>query len=141
MEHVIIAEPIGPGHERLIQEWGIDTRRLPGRIRFPHAPDPPPLPAGLVNKMKTGRLWLVVHSGPEHELHRLIRHVRESVTDDEDRIAFISPWPRKQAGCPGFEYFPASHLFARAHRVITGAGYNAMAEMTGHSDKHIAIPF
>ncbi|MBM3768731.1 MAG: hypothetical protein FJW32_25400 [Acidobacteria bacterium] len=72
-------------------------------------------------------LTLIVHSGPPEEVNAL------RALADEDAVV-IGPFD-------GIDYYPAQNLYARARRVITGAGYNAMADMLWHRDKHSALAF
>lgn len=94
--------------------------QLPGPIRLmPGRIDPGPFDV----RGKT----LVVHSGPRQELDRLIALAAAP-------CVVVSPWTEPQ-------YYPADNLYAEAAHVITGAGYNAMAGMLWHREKHTAIPF
>ena len=42
---------------------------------------------------------------------------------------------------PAFEAFPAARLFSRAAWVVTGGGYNAMAEGATLGGRHRAVAF
>jgi len=139
MAHVIVAEPLGDDHDALLAQWETDVARLPGRIRLPETIPAPPVPAGLADRLESGCLDLVVHSGPDHEIRTLIQCAQE--TSDDANLAVISPRPIETSDVDWFEYFPAARLFADAHRVISGAGYNVMAEMAQHPEKHLAVPF
>ncbi|MGC4053761.1 MAG: hypothetical protein QM757_31625 [Paludibaculum sp.] len=55
--------------------------------------------------------------------------------------AAIIPWTGKDLGVPLFEYYPAGNLMARAAHVVTGAGYNSMADMMFQSSRHTAVAF
>jgi hypothetical protein len=63
---------------------------------------------------------------------------------NEERPPMLQPsW---QMGFKGphysvFGYFPASRLYPSAYRVVTGAGYNAVAEMALHSEKWVPLAF
>jgi hypothetical protein len=72
-------------------------------------------------------LTLVVHSGAEGEVEELVGLAGPG-------CVVISPWS-------GAEYYPATNLYARAGRVITGAGYNSMADLLGWREKHVAVAF
>ncbi|MBM3783707.1 MAG: hypothetical protein FJW30_05060 [Acidobacteria bacterium] len=94
--------------------------RLPGPIRLPPLRIGPP-PMNVQGKT------LVVHSGVREELDTLCALA-------EPPLQVISPWNEPQ-------YYPAENLYADARRVITGAGYNAMAGMLWYRGKHTAVPF
>jgi hypothetical protein len=70
----------------------------------------------------------VVHSGEEEE------EVAALVKLAGPECVVISPWS-------GVQYYPATNLYARAGRVITGAGYNSMADLLPWRGKHTAVPF
>jgi hypothetical protein len=107
---VIEAEPLGlPGAVKLPGPICLDASRFP------------PCPFDVSGQT------LIVHSGPEPELERLI-----ALASPPYRV--LSPWREPQ-------YYPAERLYPDARHVITGAGYNAMAGMLWHRDKHTAIPF
>jgi hypothetical protein len=72
--------------------------------------------------------WLVVHSGPRHELDVLLTHAR-----DAPRTLVISPHAQ-------WIYPIAQHL-GHAERIITGAGFNLMHEAAPFRDRHVHIPF
>lgn len=116
---IIQAEPLAPGHAAALGECVALTgpiRLAPGRV-------PTPLPAAL----DRDGLTLVVHSGPEEEVRALM-----ALADGPCTV--IAPWTP-------LEYYPATNLYARARRVITGAGYNSMADLLEIRDKHTAVPF
>lgn len=110
---IIEAEPLG-----------IDGAiKLNGPIRL--APDR--IRTRVPRELDRDGLTLVVHSGPSEEVNAL-----RALADDDAVV--IAPFG-------GIDYYPAQNLYARARRVITGAGYNAMADMLWHREKHTAIAF
>ena len=141
LERIVVIEPLAGEHLRLLQESGGELIELAGRIRFPSGGAEPPAPAELERLLATGRLWLVVHSGSPGETDELVRRAGQGADAAGGSVAAIVPEPLAGAPCSCFEYFPASALFARAHRVVSGAGYNLVAEMAAHPGKHIAVPF
>lgn len=116
---VIEAEPLSVEHRATLPA---DRIVLRGPIVLKPGDISPPGPTPAVEST------LVVHSGPEHEIAELIGHARGPFT-------VISPWP---GAC---EYYPASHLYANAAHIITGAGYNSMAELLGSRERHTAVAF
>ena len=110
---IIQAEPLSP-------VYGI---ALPGPILLPPGRIPTPIPGELTDPGQT----LIVHSGPAEEVAAL-------TTLAEPPYKIISPWSH-------LEYYPATNLYAQAKRVITGAGYNSMADLLAHKHKHTAVPF
>ena len=80
--------------------------------------------------------WLVVHSGPQQEVHDLIAYAEElqRIERDTTRIIVVS-----QCGI-GIDVVPASSLFANAKKIISAAGFNIMLETEPYRDKHHAVP-
>lgn len=142
VSRVVAAEPLMEDHESLIAAGGAEVVRLPGRIRLPESFEAPPAPEGLSELTGAARLWLVVHSGTREETEILVRAAEDAMdAAGGGRLAVVSPDAHAGGEYPEFEYFPASRLFAGAHCVVTGAGYNSVAEGAAFGGKHIAVPF
>ena len=140
----IIIEDLEACHQEWLEKKTREQARLCGRIRFPgsliKAPEIPK-PLGILLDKEC--VHLVVHSGPEHEVDQLIARAKRAIrTAGAGKVVVINPFLADRDDAPDcFDYFPASLLYAKAHRVYTGAGYNAVAEGGGQTDKHIVIPF
>jgi len=117
---IIQAEPLTEAHASSLHP---DTV-LPGPILLP----PGRIPTAVPPDLDRDDLTLVVHSGPEEEMLTLTSLA-------EPPFAVISPWS------DGHQYYPATNLFAQVRRIITGAGYNSMADALAHRDRHTAVPF
>lgn len=118
---VIEAEPLSNEHRAILPANRVVLR---GPIVLPPGwITPPRLPAAI-------HPTLVIHSGPESEIAELISRAKGACT-------VISPWPGETA----VECYPASALYERARHIITGAGYNSMAELLGMRDRHTAVAF
>jgi hypothetical protein len=137
-DSVIAAEPLSPDHARALE--GARVVRLPGRIRLAPGAVNVAVPEGLERALRRGNTWLVVHSGPEEELRRLIRVARERMPEGAE-LAAITPWRVEDAGCACFEYYPAANIVERAAGVVSGAGYNIVADMTHARERLIATAF
>jgi hypothetical protein len=110
---IIEAEPLGiDGAVKLDGP----IRLAPDRIRTP-----------VPRELDRDGLTLVVHSGPPDEVAAL-----RALADTDATV--VAPFG-------GIDYYPAQNLYARARRVITGAGYNAMADLLWHREKHTALAF
>ena len=81
--------------------------------------------------------WLVVHSGPEHEVRELVAYAAE--LDPAARIVVASPYAVE--GYEHVEAYPASQLFPAAARIVSAAGFNVMLETEAWRDKHLVVPF
>src|SRR5687768_5596322 len=71
--------------------------------------------------------WLIVHSGPEHEVRELIAYtseLRALAIDGPERILVATrcsnPLPE---GFERIDAYPAAALFAQAERIISAAGF------------------
>jgi hypothetical protein len=100
------------------------------RLRLPVAPAGTPL--------LDEPHWLVVHSGPDHELGRLIE-----LAADAPRIVVVSP--RRPARLPRRaqwrDVYPVAPHLAHAQRIVTAAGFNLMQETAHLRDRHTFEPF
>lgn len=113
------AEPLSEAHGAALG-GGLE---LPGPIRL----TPGRLPTRVPRELDRDGLTLVVHSGPAEEVDALVALA-------EPPFALIAPGA-------GIDYYPATNLYERARRVITGAGYNSMADLLPWRGKHTAVPF
>jgi hypothetical protein len=116
---IVRAEPLSEAHGAALG-GGLE---LPGPIRLA----PGRIATRVPRELDRDGLTLVVHSGPPEEVDALVALA-------ESPFALIAP-----AG--GIDYYPATNLYARARRVITGAGYNSMADLLPWRGKHTALPF
>lgn len=118
---IVELEPLSAEHRLVLT--GSPRVALEGPVIL----DPGLLPARRIpRELDRDGLTLVVHSGPDEEVRQLVALNPASVV--------VSPWF-------GLEHFPASVLYPRAGRVLTGAGYNSMAELLAYREKHTAIAF
>lgn len=129
-ELAIEAEPLEAAHRDVIAGPVV---ALPGPVRLPPGTVPAPVPKALEELLDGGDTTLVIHSGPPAEIRTLIRAAGSK------RVALVSPWD--VADFPRFDYYPAGNILARARHLVTGAGYNAMADMVFLRERHTAIPF
>ena len=142
LERVIIAEPLNPDYQSKLEQDAGEIAFLDGRIRFPAEKINTPIPPALQDMLEQGPLALVVHSGPIHEVQTLIDHAKEHMDGQNNgKIALIATRPMENLDIPWFEYFPAARLYDHAAAIITGAGYNSLAETDPYPDKRILIPF
>jgi hypothetical protein len=116
---ILQAEPLS--HEHLASL--VASLALPGPILLPPGHVVTPIPSSLDRH----DLTLIVHSGPAGEIAALTALAQPP-------YAVISPWSE----C---EYYPATNLYARARHIITGAGYNSMADLLPYRGRHTAVPF
>jgi hypothetical protein len=72
--------------------------------------------------------WLVVHSGPRHEVDALL-----GLAKNAPRVVMVGPHGRF--------HFPIEPHLGHAERIITGAGFNLMHETAPFRDRHVFVPF
>jgi hypothetical protein len=116
---IIHAEPLSEEHRAALGPSEV----LSGPILLPPGRIATPVP----RQLDRDDLTVVVHSGPAEELAVLTALARPP-------LFVISPWSE-------VEYYPATNLYSRARRIISGAGYNSMADLITHRARHTAIPF
>jgi hypothetical protein len=89
--------------------------------------------------------WLIVHSGPEDEVHELVDYTSELMRLAETTPSRVLVATRCAIALPmGFECVdavPVEHLFAGAGRIISAAGFNVMLETEPWREKHSVLPF
>jgi hypothetical protein len=142
IKRVIAAEPLARDHMQLLRRSGAELKALPGRIRFPAESFPADEPQSLSGLFLNDRVWLVVHAGPEEEIRTLVECARRDMERAGGGVlAAILPDPAHRLDCSVFECFPASALYGKAFRVVTGAGYGSLADMAPWREKHICVPF
>lgn len=140
LRHVIVCEPLSPEHQDLLNQSNGALFTLPGRIRFPAQQFPTPMPAALAAMLDRGRAWLVVHSGPAVELETLVRQAEAEMQQaGGGELAILSPRPIPNRAT--LEYFPAVRLYGAAARVLTGGGYNSVAELSPYPEKRCSVAF
>ena len=116
---IIQAEPLSSEHSDSLG----DSITLPGPILLAPGRVPTPIP----KMLDRDDLTLIVHSGPNEEVAALTLLANPP-------YAVISPWSN-------IDYYPATNLYQRVRHVITGAGYNSMADLMAHRTRHTAVPF
>ena len=103
--------------------------------------DPPASPAPPVD----GPFWLVVHSGPEHEVAELaLRAERARLRESPGaRLALVTrhPPPGLADGVEVLDLYPAAPLYPHAERIVTACGFNAMRELRPFRERHRFLPF
>jgi hypothetical protein len=128
-----IVEDLTPDHEAFVREHSdrVETLDLP-RETFE-------------TSASAENFWLIVHSGPEEEVHELIAYtatLRDLSPSPPPRILVAS---RCTVALPsGFEpanEYPAARLFPSASRIISAAGFNVMHETVPWAAKHDIVPF
>lgn len=95
--------------------------------------------------LRKDNFWLVVHSGPEHEISELVHYADEqrNIENRDVEIVVVTPGEYLLAVEHGSTYnlIPAFVLFPHADRVFTGSGFNIMKQMSAFRYKHEYIPF
>lgn len=126
-------EELTPAHDAFVRSHS--ARVIPLQLLPAHADGPSP----------DGRYWVVVHSGPEHEVAELVAYAEELrmlASEPPPRVLVAT---RSVSDLPdGFERVdsdPAGQLFPLAERIISGAGFNVMLETEPWCDKHEVVPF
>ena len=82
--------------------------------------------------------WIVVHSGPGHELDELLAHAAGA-----PRIVVVSPRPpaRLPRRAEWRDVYPVAPHLPHAQRIVTAAGFNVMQETAHLRDLHTFMPF
>lgn len=140
----LVLEPLDAWQLAWLGEISEEVVGLPGRIRLEVASLSPGdlLPPELREVHASGGLGLVVHSGPPRELTRLLERARgEQAAGRADALAVIHPLPPRIPGLACVEAYPVAPLFPEAAFVVSGAGYNAVAEGLARARRFLPLPF
>ena len=142
LKRIIAAEPLNPDFMSLLLEAEADIRFLPGRIRLEPPQSRLPEPADLARRLENESIRLVVHTGPENEVRELIAQARDHGSGDQHAsVIAILPRALEISDIPVFHYYPASVFYSRAAKIITGGGYNSLAETAPYPGKGLHRPF
>jgi hypothetical protein len=96
----------------------------------------------LLEKLREKPTWLVVHSGPPEEVEQLVHLAREDMLPGDDgQIVAVVPQGTAHPEVSSYRFFPASLLHPHVHRLVTGAGYNCIAEACLCREKHLCHAF
>lgn len=90
-------------------------------------------------------LWLVVHSGPDHETLELVAYAHDvaAAAGDEARVVVVTR-ERPAALDPQVGHLdvqPAWPLFATADRIFAAAGSNVVRQLAAHASRTSLLPF
>ena len=134
-------EPLHPEHRAWLAEVSEELSPLelvdPAPVR---SPDPEGVATGA---------WLVVHGGPPVEVAELLRYARDTARLEgvRPRVVLVSGCapeelpPELLTGVTLLTAHPAWPLFARAGRLVTAAGFNAVRQAAPWRERHRMLPF
>lgn len=139
-------ESLDPGHRIWLETVAQEVVRLPGRIRTELGTTLPPETAALDRdaEIDLEDSALVVHSGPPREVEALLELARQHLGESGARqLVLVSPVPptRREADLSWREGYPVAGYFPRAALVVTGGGYNSVAEGRALARRHLALAF
>ena len=90
--------------------------------------------------------WLIIHSGNQEELKNLYDYAKDTalLENASPNFAVVGQIPRPNFlpnHIPYFSVYPITSLLKKASKVISGAGFNIMQQMSNMKEKHIVLPF
>ena len=90
--------------------------------------------------------WLIVHSGNQEELKSLYDYACDTtlLENASPNFAVVGQIPRPDflpKHIPYYFVYPVTSLLEKAAKVISGAGFNIMQQMSNMKEKHIVLPF
>ncbi len=90
--------------------------------------------------------WLIIHSGNQEELKNLYEYANDTALLEKasPNFAVVGQIPRPDflpSHIPYFSVYPITSLLEKANKVISGAGFNIMQQMSEIKEKHIVLPF
>ena len=87
--------------------------------------------------------WLIVHSGPETEVHALLDFASKRANEERVAPQFVIVSPRAlalPAGVARVAHPRAWELFPHADRIVTACGFNSMLEVAPCRARHLFLP-
>ena len=133
-----VLEPPESGHLNLIKE--VSGEIIDYSLQYPHHEIDIDNPVSA----DTGHeKWLVIHSGPVHEVKNLISYAREKAATlgSQPEMMVISQVNPLADKTRWFDLCPAHGYFRFAARLITACGFNVMEQARGLEIPHDFIPF
>ena len=90
--------------------------------------------------------WLIIHSGNLEELQNLYDYAQDValLENTSPNFAVIGQIPKPDflpSHIPYYSVYPVTSLLEKAGKVISGAGFNIMQQMSNMKEKHIVLPF
>ena len=90
--------------------------------------------------------WLIVHSGNLDELQNLYDYAQDIalLENTSPNFAVVGQIPKPDFlpnNIPYYSIYPVTSLLEKASKVISGAGFNIMQQMSLKKEKHIVLPF
>ena len=134
-ERTWVLEPLEGAHTAALAACsdGVEGLDLPPATCDP-ATSPPPEP-----------LWLIVHSGPEHEVADLVAYADEQrrLEGAHAHLKVVSPAAPRELPphAEAVDLYPAAPLYPGAERIFTACGFNAMRETEPYRDRHRFVPY
>jgi hypothetical protein len=116
-EVAYVLEPLAPDHAHALDGCAREVRPLAL-----------PRTSRLGDPLAEGPHVLVVHSGPEAEVARLVAEAADGLP-----VVVVHPAHR--------DVYPVAPHLAHAERIVTGGGFNLMHECVPYAGRHVAIPF
>ena len=126
-------ETLVPAHEEFLAAHSGAIRSLELPVENSRQSDPFKRP-----------VWLVVHSGPAAEVHKLldISQKRTKIENTSPQFVVVSPRALDlPAGVTRMAHERAWELFPHVERIVTGCGFNSMLETRPWRAKHLFLPF
>ncbi len=122
-----LAEPLTSAHEAFLCAQSREVKPIEWSVRGAAATGP-------------REAWLIVHSGPVHEVEELVRYALELQRLEGSRHEAHVVTTSEVALPDGFRQV-AGAAYAEAARIITAAGFNTMLETEPYRERHHVVPF
>jgi hypothetical protein len=127
-------EELHADHRHALEASSCEVRRL--ELVDPPSTAPEPIEPPYV---------LVVHSGPDEETSDLVACTRELLQTGNGKAKIVLASPARPEGLPPdvtwLDAFPATGLFARAERIVTAAGFNAVRQAASFRATRFLVPY
>ncbi len=133
-DRTLVVEELHEDHRRALDVFSDEVHEL--ELADPRSAAPEPIEPPYV---------LVVHVGPDEETVDLVGYAREVAAVEGSTARIVLTAPTRPATLPDevawLDVFPATGLFARAERIVTAAGFNAVRQTDPFRSKRFLVPY
>jgi len=115
-----------------------------GKLEYPVVVESGELPDAILNIQRP--IWLIVHSESTDEILALYEYAIDVYeAEGGARPVFCVVSPLRCSELPDevmqFDIYPAFHLYEKAQRIFTGAGFNSILQTNSYRKKQYILPF
>lgn len=136
-----LVEELGKEQKLLIEKFAAANNALITKLKLNY-------PVSVVDSsiILPPKCWLIIHSGSDNELQELFNYAQDTamLENISPNFAVIGQIQRPvfiPDEIPYYSIYPVTTLLEKADKIISGAGFNIMQQMSEMKKKHLVLPF